>query len=247
VNLPIRSPFDLLIIALLFVFGGLLTFGFAFGRLTTDRTQRQSRRTQLPQSIVLVVCALTWWMVATRSTELETFSRFVFLGVSLSFVSSAVLAQLILVKRHFSWSLIASGISCGFYILALRELQILFSLDSRNDLIIALVASWVIIIGIWAGAIYAPEASARLNLSSLIYALALASMAAYAVALTTQKPALAPVAAGASLLLIADGIKLNHHLHGTHWSHIGDVIWLSYIFGQALLVFSNSTALTLMP
>ncbi len=244
--MPIEPPFDLLILILLIVFSGFLLFGFAFGKLSADRTHRQPRQTQLAQSVVLVVCALVWWLWGARSSEVETFSRYIFLGMALGFVGDVLLSNLLRLKNPVIWGMVAFGAGHAFYILSYRQLQILFSLDDRRILVIALVVSAVISMGTWMGLIYIPNGSSLLNAGSLCYGLLLGGMAAYAAALALQQPAFLPLAAGALLFMVSDIILGNYLFRQNRWHLVGDVIWFSYIIGQALIVFTNATALTLL-
>ncbi|MBN1285915.1 MAG: hypothetical protein JXB47_10995 [Anaerolineae bacterium] len=246
-DLPIRSPFHLLIIVLLIVFGGFLAFGFAFGSLATDRTRRQSNTTRLPQAAVLAVCALIWWLFAARSTSIETFARCVFLGMALSFASNVVMAGLLRIENRVLWNMVIGGAGCIFYILALRELQILFDLGDKSTLVLMLVVGWVVSVGVWMGLIVVSEGGPATNTGTLIYGLLLGSMAAYAGALAVQMPGLMPVAAGAGLNFIANMLWGNHTLRNNNWYLVSDVAWITYIFGQALIVFTTATVLTIAP
>ncbi len=243
-SLPVRSPFDLLIIALLIVFGGFLVFGFAFGKPSADGTRRQSIYTQLPQSLVLATCALIWWLAAARSTTLETFARLVFLGIALHFVSDIILADVLALQHPLRWGMVVCAAAAGFYILALRQLQILFALHDNSTLVIALVVAWVMSVGIWMGAMMIQNPLD--DLVSLTCIVLKGSLAAYATALTIQLPALLPAAVGGVLSLVSAAILGNHLLHQNKWRMIGDVAWITYIAGQALIVFTNATTLTLV-
>jgi hypothetical protein len=245
--MPIHPPFDLLIVVLLIVFGGFFLFGFAFGRLSPDRTRRQSKLTQLPQSIVLVACALIWWLAAARGTPLETFSRCIFLGMSLGFAGDVIMGRLFPLGNRVIWGMLAFGAGHVFYVLACREVQILFSLNDQRTLVIFLVVGFVVSVGTWMGLVRVPEGNSNQNTASLFYGLLLGGMAAYAAALASQMPALLPLAAGAILFLFSDIMLGNHIFRRNNWYLVGDVIWFTYILGQGLIVFTNSTALTLLP
>lgn len=244
--MPIASPFDLLILVLMIVFSGLLLFGFAFGKLPVDRTQRQPRQTQLAQSAVLVTCALIWWLVGARSTEVEAFARYVFLGMSLGFLGDILLSDLLRIRNALILGMAAFGVGHIFYILGYRELQILFGLEDARTLVITLVVAGVVSIGTWMGLVYVPEGETALNVGSLVYGLVLGGMAGYALALALQLPAFLPMAVGAVLFLISDIILGNFLFRQNRWYLVGDVIWFTYVIGQALIVFSNATALTLL-
>ena len=244
--MPIDPPFDLALVVLLIVFGGFLLFGFAFGELSPDRTHRQHTLSQLPQPAVLAACALIWWLAAARGTEIEAFSRYIFLGVAMGFVGDAILRDLLPVRNPVLWAMAVFGVGHIFYILACRELQILFDLYNTQVIVIAVVIGGVISVGTWMGLVRVPGGDPTLNNGSLAYGLLLGGMAAYAVALAIQFPALLPLAAGAALFMISDIILGNYLFHHSKWHLIGDVIWFTYIIGQALIVFSNATALTLL-
>ena len=244
--MPISSPYDLLIVVLMIFFSGFLVFGFAFGELSSDRTRRQSKLTQLPQSVILVVCALIWWLAGARGTEVEMFSRYLFIGMAMGFVGDVTLGGLLRLRMPVIWGMLAFGVGHVFYLLALRELQILFSLDDPRALVIALVIAAVVSVGTWRGLVFVPGGDAVLNAGSLAYGLLLGGMVAYAAALAVQLPAFLPFAVGGVLFLISDILLGNHLFRRTRQYLVGDAIWFTYILGQALIVFSNATALSLL-
>jgi hypothetical protein len=61
-------------------------------------------------------------------------------------------------------------------------------------------------------------------------------MAGLAGALAAQDRQYTPVAAGGALFLLSDLILAGRLFRGTHFPQIGDMVWLTYISGQGLIV-----------
>jgi hypothetical protein len=99
---------------------------------------------------------------------------------------------------------------------------------------------------LWWTLIRSPQTPAVLNYGSLGYALLLAAMAGLAVSLALQEPRFVPLALGALLFLVSD-VFLGHRLFQEgKFLLMGDLVWMTYIVGQLLIVFSTATGLRLL-
>jgi hypothetical protein len=76
----------------------------------------------------------------------------------------------------------------------------------------------------------------------LPYALLLASTAGLATGLALQSTYFVPLAIGAALFLLSDLILAGELFSGLQFPLIGDVIWLTYGPGQALIVYASGVA-----
>jgi uncharacterized membrane protein YhhN len=93
---------------------------------------------------------------------------------------------------------------------------------------VALIGWWVLVRN--------PKIGAALNYGALLYALLLSSMSGLAASLAAQDRRYTPLALGGALFLASDMILASRLFRGLHFPQIGDVVWLTYISGQALIV-----------
>lgn len=55
-----------------------------------------------------------------------------------------------------------------------------------------------------------------------------------------------PLALGAALFMVSDTILGNQLFRDNTWFMVSDVVWITYIFGQALIVFSSAIGLRVL-
>jgi uncharacterized membrane protein YhhN len=109
---------------------------------------------------------------------------------------------------------------------------------------LACVAAFVLCGAIyWRAAVDTPAAPPPLRLGALIYLLAIGVMAGLAWGVAISWPPLWPLAAGALLFFISDAILGNQIFRQHNWPSVGDVVWITYILGQAGIVWANAAAL----
>jgi hypothetical protein len=101
---------------------------------------------------------------------------------------------------------------------------------------VALGGAWAVALLGWLGLVRNPKIGAALNYGALAYALLLASMSGAAAALATQDRRYLRPAIGGGLFLLSDLILASRLFRGAHFEQIGDLVWLTYIAGQALIV-----------
>ena len=77
---------------------------------------------------------------------------------------------------------------------------------------------------------------APLRYGALVYSLLLSSMSGLAGSLAARDRRYAPLALGGVLFLLSDLILAGELFGKAHFPGVGDVVWLTYITGQALIV-----------
>jgi uncharacterized membrane protein YhhN len=117
--------------------------------------------------------------------------------------------------------------------------------DSRTRAI-GLGVLLILAVVLWWTLIRSPQTEAVLNYGSLAYALLLGAMAGLAASLALQEPRLVPLALGAVLFLISDVLLGYRLFRDGNFLLVGDLVWMTYIVGQLLIVFSTATGLQLM-
>ena len=211
----------LLILWAVFLFGG-----FIFG----SGERRMPTWTRMVSSAVLVVAAWSWFVVNGGS-----FSLLLALGMTLGFVGDLWLAGVLPFGRSVIGGIVAFGIGHIFYISAILVF------GSQHDLGVrwGATAVWLLIglVG-WYIVVYRGQEVTMLHWAALPYALLLASTAGFATGLALQSSHFVPMAIGAAFFLLSDLILAGELFSGLKFPLIGDVIWLTYGPGQALIVYT---------
>jgi len=88
-----------------------------------------------------------------------------------------------------------------------------------------------------------PGGSKTINVGSLVYGLLIGAMSALAVALAVHDAHYFALATGALLFLVSDFVLGNWVIRGHAWKSVNDVIWVTYVSGQLLIVYSVAAAL----
>jgi len=245
-NLPLVQPYRGLLYGFLALWAALLILGFAFGQLNETRTNRIPLWNRMGSSLILVACALIWWQVGAAGSPLVSYARLICFGMAVSFLGDLIMARVIPLPERVIFGMLAFGIAHVCYIFAYLDLGQTLALSRRAAQLGGMIALWAIAGALWWLLIRSPQTSNVLNAGSLIYALLLATMTGMAVSLAVQQPRLGLLALGAILFLISDVILGNELFRNNVWPLVGDVVWVTYIVGQALIVFSTATALRLM-
>jgi hypothetical protein len=233
--------------ALLGVWAAALVAAFAFGQYNADRTRHSIRPLLMLTSVLLVVMAALFWLGAARNTPLSGFSLFIALGMATSFVGDLIMAEYLRTPQRVLSGIAAFGVahllySAG-YVSALQALGLKIDRSGWG-----IGAGFLIFgLGLWAVFVRSPRAAPVLNSSALGYTLLLSGMTGLAAALALAAPRLWTLPLGAILFLASDTILANQIFRQRNWFLINDVIWLLYIGGQALIVWSNLPALGLLP
>ena len=235
-----------LLYALLAIWTALLILGFAFGKLDEERINRIPRANKILSSAILVVCALIWWLAGASGTPLATYAALLFFGMAFSFLGDVIMAELLPLPQHVLFGMGAFGVAHVLYISGYLRLGGALGLQDSRARAVGLAVLLVLAVALWWALIRSPQTDAVLNYGSLGYALLLAAMAGLAVSLALQEPRFVPLALGVVLFLVSD-VLLGHRLfQGGKFLLIGDLVWMTYIVGQLLIVFSTATGLRLL-
>ena len=236
----------ILLYALLAIWAALLILGFAFGQLDEERINRIPRLNKILSSVILVVCALVWWLAGASGTPLAAYAGLVFFGMAFSFLGDVIMAQLLPLPQHVIFGMGAFGVAHVLYISGYLRLGRVLDLQDGRARVVGLAVLLVLGVLLWWLLIRSPQTAAVLNYGSLVYALLIAAMAGLAVSLALQEPRFVPLALGAVLFLVSD-VFLGHRLfQGGQFLLVGDLVWMTYIVGQLLIVFSTATGLRLL-
>jgi hypothetical protein len=231
---------------LLAVWAALLILGFVFGRLDEERINRIPRANKILSSAILVICALIWWLAGAASTPLADYAALLFFGMAFSFIGDVIMAQLLPLPQYVLFGMGAFGVAHVLYISGYLRLGGVLGLQSSGARAVGLAVLLVLAVALWWMLIRSPRTPAVLNYGSLGYALLLAAMAGLAVSLALQEPRFVPLALGALLFLVSD-VLLGHRLfQGGKFLLMGDLVWMTYIVGQLLIVFSTAAGLQML-
>lgn len=159
--------------------------------------------------------------------------------MTLGFVGDLWLAGVLPFGRSIIGGIVAFGIGHIFYISAI------ITFGNQHDLGVrwgALIV-WLLIglIG-WYFVVFRGQEATTLHWAALPYALLLASTAGFATSLALQSSYFIPMALGAALFLLSDLILAGELFSGLQFPLIGDLIWLTYGPGQALIVYTAGVA-----
>lgn len=235
-----------LLCALLGVWAALLTLGFVFGKLDEERINRIPRVNKILSSAILVICALIWWLAGATDTSLAGYAALLFFGMAFSFLGDVIMAQLLPLPQHVLFGMGTFGVAHMLYSAAYLRLGNVLGLRDGGARAIGLAVLLVLAVVLWWMLICSPQTPAVLNYASLGYALLLAAMAGLAVSLALQESRFVPLALGALLFLISD-VFLGHRLfQGGKFLLVGDLVWMTYIVGQLLIVFSTASGLRML-
>lgn len=225
-----RAPRARLLYALYSLAGALLLLGLLLGRLDKRGVNRIPKPIRMLSSALVLLCAIIQRRAGAGQLDL------VAAGMGAGFLGDLIMAEIIPLPEHVLFGMLTFGVGHGCYIGAVgargRRAGLL---DARAGWP-ALAVAWLVALAGWLGLVRSPRVAAALNYGALAYALLLASMAGAAAALAAQDRRYMLVAAGGGLFLLSDLILASRLFRGAHFEQIGDVVWLTYIAGQALIV-----------
>jgi magnesium-transporting ATPase (P-type) len=225
---------------------GLLAYGFFAHPYDEERLARMPKRTELPQTVLLIALAALVWLSAAQGTPLATLALLVFLGVIGGFMGDLLMADVFHQENHVLYGMGAFALGHVAYMFGFREIALAFGLHNLGSYALALVIMWIAAFGIWYVLVRDPAGDPTLQRAALIYALFLASMAAYALGLAFQQAAFWPLALGALSFLISDSVLAAQLFTSRRFRHMGDLVWTTYIVAQALIVTAVPVALGLL-
>lgn len=155
-------------------------------------------------------------------------------GMGCGFLGDLIMARVVPLPEHVMFGMLAFGAGHGCYIGATAD-----RLAQRGALKSAtapLLASWLVGAIGWLVAARNPAKPAALNYAALAYALLLASMSGMGAALAMRDSRYLSLALGGALFFLSDLILAGELFRDLFFPHIGDVIWLTYLTGQGLIV-----------
>jgi hypothetical protein len=192
---------------------------------------------RMASSATLVVIA---WLefVFARQSSLGGYALLIALGMSLGLLGDLFLAGVIAIPQPVLGGIAAFGLGHIAYLLAVRRLADMYGLTAPAPIWGAL-ALWLLLglVG-WYVLVIRGQRATMLHWAALPYALLLAGVAGLFTGVALQSPALVPAALGAILFLVSDLILASQLFAKRTFPLIGDVIWLTYGPGQALIVSS---------
>lgn len=245
-NWPVSAPWDSILALLLGLWLGLHVFGFALGRLNPAGTSRFIPWTRMAASATLVACAAIWWLFAAQGTRLASFSGFILGGMAFGLVGDLTLAGFFHLKEQTIFGLLWFAIGHALYIAAGAQLVRVFGLGNATVLALCIVGMVALGAACWALVVRSPDTAPLLNWGSLVYALLLGGTSGLALALAVQEPALIGLAVGLGLFFASDTVLGNVLLRKNESPYARDIVWVLYIVGQLLIVFTTPVALKML-
>ena len=231
-----------ILLALFAVWAVLLFGGFAFGATTSDRTRRMPTWTRMGSSLILVVIAGLWYAFIHQS-PVAPYALLIAVGMSCGCLGDLFLASVIPLREPVLGGMLAFGLGHVAYLVAAILLGNHFRLATPLPRF-SMLTVWLLIgLAGWYVVILRGHKPSTLHWASLPYALLLASVAGLFSGLALQSALFLPAALGAALFLVSDLIVANQLFNGRTFPLIGDVVWLTYGPGQALIVASVAGAL----
>ncbi len=211
---------------------GLLVGGLAFGTNALDGRTRN----RIPLGIRMASSALILLTALTLTRQRNSITRLAAGGMACGFLGDLVMAQVVPVPQHVIGGMLSFGVGHGLYMRALTLLGRKRGLISPKTSLIGLGFGWSIALFGWWVLARSPARGLLINGAALAYALLLGSMAGLAGGLAAQDRTLVPLATGGGLFLLSDLILAGAIFRETFFPSIGDVIWLTYLSGQALII-----------
>ncbi len=223
----------------------LLALGFSLGKSSDDHVGRIPKPVELLTSVILVVVALALWLVYAQATALQEVAFALALGMIAGFVGDLIMAKVVPTPNRLIFGILAFGVGHALYIIGFAATAQALGLTTPLALWPLWVGGLILAAALWRGMAYSATAPSVLNIGSLLYAALIAVMTAAGVGLAVQEARFVLTALGGVLFLLSDLILANREFRGAHWPFVNDVVWVTYIVGQALIVLTTVYALPL--
>jgi uncharacterized membrane protein YhhN len=218
----------------------LLLLGLVFGRRDAKGTNRIPKAVRMLSSALVLISALL--RRGRHRANVQAHAGLVAAGMGSGLLGDLIMAEVIRLPEHVLWGMLAFGVGHTYYIRAFLRRAQARGKSSAKRRWIALSGAWLVALLGWWALVRNPKISPALNYGALAYALLLSSMGGLALALAAQDQRYTPVAAGGALFLASDMLLASELFRGTYFPQIGDVVWITYISGQALIVGGMSIA-----
>ncbi len=215
----------------------LLVVAFAVGQYNTEQTRRSHHLLQLSTSPLLFLVAVVLWLGGGLAAGAAVTG-----GMALSLVGDLVMGDHIRTPNSMVFGMLSFGAAHVCYIAAWLRIGRALGRPRRGAQVAAILGMWAVGGALWWLLVQTPQAETVLNIGSLGYCLLLCGMAGVALALAIEHPRLAGIAVGALLFVASDVILGNQVLREARWFLVGDMVWWTYIGGQALMVCTAGLA-----
>jgi len=245
--LPYPTPLNWILHVLFGLEIALLAGGLILGKPNEEQTGRLPRGLRMLLSAILTVAALLGWQGGATGTPVQWYATFIFLGMAAGSVGDWIMAGLIPVPQRLIGGMAAFGLGHLFYIAALLNLTIRSGRGSTCTSIVAVALILSLSAWAWNAHVRNPDRSKLINVGSLIYGLLIGVMCALAIAVAVCDTHYVALAAGSLLFLTSDFILGNWMIRGHVWKCVNDAIWVTYVGGQLLIVYSVAAALNTTP
>jgi YhhN family len=220
----------------------LLLLGLALGRPDARRHNRIPLSARMLSSALVLAAALLLWKNSDARSERG--ARLIAGGMGCGLLGDLVMAEVIPLPQHVACGMLAFGAGHALYMRAFLEREAALrattpaatSAATEGPPYRVLGVAWALALSGWWALVRNPAVGKTLNYGSLVYSLLLASMSGLAASLAARDRRYAPAALGGALFLASDMILARELFRKAHFAGIGDVIWLTYIVGQALIV-----------
>lgn len=209
--------------------GAVLLTGLAFGKREPQGANRIPKPARLLSSALVLACALLQRRAGRAQLGVAA-------GMSCGFVGDLVMAEAIPLPEHVLFGMLTFGVGHICYIRAFADRAQSTGRVAPRVYLPSFGAAWLVGLLSWLELVRNPKIGAALNYGALAYALLLASMSGSAIALALHARRYRGLAVGGGLFLLSDMLLAGRLFRDLHFEQIGDVVWLTYIAGQALIV-----------
>ena len=216
---------------------------YALGQPNASGTSRMIPWLQRSTSGLLALAAWTLVGLGSAGRATAPYALWVAVGMSLSFVADLIMAEAIKVPNRVLGGMAVFGLAHSAYLAGLLGLNGALALDAGRHMLGWAAMLLLIALVYWRLAVDTPQAARPLRLGALGYLALLAAMTGVAWGVVSRAPHLWSLGAGAGCFFLADAILGNQIFRQHNWPGVGDVVWLTYIVGQAGIVWSAYPAL----
>lgn len=218
---------------------------YALGRPNLAGTGRMIPWLQRSTSAVLAVAAWALVALGPRDSAAYAYALWAACGMSLSFVADLIMAEIIRLPNRVLGGMAVFGLAHLAYLAGMAGLERALVLGALPAMLMWGAAFLVVAVVFWRFAVDTPAAPRPLRAGALGYLVLLAAMTGAAWGIAAHAPTVWMLAAGALLFFVSDAILGNQIFRANNWPGVGDVVWGTYIAGQAGIVWSAYPALLL--
>lgn len=227
-----------IVLALYGVVVGLHAISLAGGPLDAQGRHRIPLLVRMVSSAILVVCGLVLARDRAAEQSGDRSAALMAAGMGCGFVGDLAMAQVLPLPNHVIGGMLAFGVGHVLYIRAFVERA--RRLGQRAVVPTVMGGAWLIAGAGWWALVRNPSLAPALNYGALVYAALLSSMGGCAVSLATQEQRQRLLALAGPLFIGSDMLLARELFQGVPAG--GDIIWVTYITSQALIVYSSLAA-----